>query len=297
MRIGVIGIGRMGLAIAQRLVASGVEVSGWDVDEGRAASLAESGALWRASPAEVVAYSDTILSIVTDDAAVRWLFEDPAGLLAGPASGKLFLEMSTVQPETIRRVGMSVERASARLVGAPVLGSIPTVAEGKLLVLAGGEEGDVEQAKPALAPLARQVLRLGPLGAGNAMKLVVNLSMAAYLQALAEGLALGAEEGLAMTQMLDVLAQAPTANPWLAAKRTVLLGGPETLTLDIAALRKDVLDAVATGSAEGVAMPMAAGILSALSAAVIAGFGSRDVGAHPEFFRDHMVRRAGAPKR
>ena len=296
MKIGVIGIGRMGLAIAKRLVASGVEVCGWDVDAGRSESLAKAGARWLASPAEVVAEGDTILSIVTDDAAVIWLFEDPAGLLAGPASGKLFVEMSTVQPETIRRVGRSVERAGARLVGAPVMGSIPTVDEGKLLVLAGGEEADVERAKAALAPLAREVRRLGPLGAGNAMKLIVNLSMAAYLEALAEGLALGVEEGLAISQMLDVLGQAPTANPWLAAKRSVLLGGPETVTLDLAALRKDVLDAVATGSADGVAMPMAAGILSALSAAVIAGFGARDVGAHPEFFREHMVRRPGAAK-
>ena len=294
MKVGVIGIGRMGLAMAKRLVSRGLDVSGWDVDHTRAASLGGAGARWCANPADVVANSDVILSIVTDDAAVRWLFENGAGLLAAPAPGKLFVEMSTVQPETIRRVARSVESAHGRLVGAPVLGTIPSVEDGKLLVLAGAAAEDIDRARAVLAHLAREVLHLGPLGAGNAMKLVVNLSMAAYLQTLAEGLALGAEEGLTISQMLDVLAQAPTANPWLAAKRPVLLGGPAAPTLDLAALRKDVLNALTTGSINGVAMPMAAGILSALSAAVVAGHGPEDLGVHPEFFRNQMVRRAGA---
>lgn len=293
MKVGVIGVGRMGLAMARRLVSRGLEVSCWDVDDMREQSLAGVGARWCGRPAEVVANSDVILSIVTDDAAVRWLFENPDGLLSSPASGKLFVEMSTVQPATIRRVARSVESASGRLLGAPVLGTIPSVEEGKLFVLAGGAQEDIERSRTVLAHLAREVLHLGPLGAGNAMKLIINLSMAAYLQTLAEGLALGAEEGLTIPQMLDVLGQAPTANPWLAAKRPVLLGGPATLTLDLAALRKDVLNAVTTGSVNGVAMPMASGILSALSAAVVAGHGPEDLGVHPQFFRNRMVRRTG----
>jgi 3-hydroxyisobutyrate dehydrogenase-like beta-hydroxyacid dehydrogenase len=291
MQIGIIGIGRMGLAMAKRLSSQGVDVFGWDVDAARGEALATVGARGCETPAEVVARSETILSIVTDDAAVRWLFEDPAGLLAAPAPDKLFIEMTTAQPATIRRIAPAVEHAGGRLVGAPVLGSIPTVAEGKLFFLAGGAEADVARARTVLAHLARDVAHLGPLGAGNAMKLIVNLSMAAYLQTLAEGLALGVEEGLALPQMLDVLAQAPTANPWLAAKREVLLGGPANVTLDLAALRKDVLNAVTAGSVDGVVMPMAAGILSALSAAIANGHGGEDLGVHPKFFRERMVRR------
>ena len=92
------------------------------------------------------------------------------------------------------------------------------------------------------------------------MKLVVNLSMGAYLQALAEGLALGQVQGLSLDAMLDVLGQAPTANGWLAAKIPVLRGGEAETTLDIAALRKDIMSAVATGAAGGVPMPLAAGV-------------------------------------
>jgi 3-hydroxyisobutyrate dehydrogenase-like beta-hydroxyacid dehydrogenase len=291
LKVGIIGVGRMGLAMAKRLAGRGLDVVGWDLDPSRGESLAEVGAKGCTTPADVVARSEVILSIVTDDAAVRSLFESPSGLLASRADGKLFVEMSTVQPETIRQAAARAEHAGARLVGAPVLGSIPTVDEGKLLVLAGGRPEDIEAAKVVLAHLAREVIAIGPIGSGNAMKLIVNLSMAAYLEALAEGLSLGLEEGLTIRQMLDVLGAAPTANPWLAMKREVLLGAPGATTLDLATLRKDVLDAVATGSADGVAMPMAAGILSSLSAAVACGFGGEDLGQLPRFYRDHMVRR------
>jgi 3-hydroxyisobutyrate dehydrogenase-like beta-hydroxyacid dehydrogenase len=291
MQVGIIGIGRMGLAMARRLVGRGFSVTGWDIDPPRGEALATVGARPCKTPAEVVSLSEVVLSIITDDASVLSLFESAGGLLAAPAAGKLFVEMSTVQPETMRRVAGPVEAAGARVIAAPVLGSVPTVDEGKLLVLASGRPEDIERSKAVLSHLARAVVALGPLGASNAMKLIVNLTMAAYIEALAEGLALGLEEGLDMEQMLQVLAEAPTANPWLAAKKDVLLGRTAPTTLDLAALRKDVLNAVTAGSLEGVAMPMAAGILSTLSAANATGFGGEDLAQLPRFFRERMVRR------
>lgn len=94
MKVGIIGVGRMGFAMARRLVSHGIEVTGWDLDPARSEGLAEVGAEACRTPAEVVARSEVILSIVTDDAAVRSLFESPNGLLASRADGKLFVEMS-----------------------------------------------------------------------------------------------------------------------------------------------------------------------------------------------------------
>jgi 3-hydroxyisobutyrate dehydrogenase len=91
--------------------------------------------------------------------------------------------------------------------------------------------------------------------------------------------------------MLDILALGPTANNWLKAKEGILLGNPGSTSLDIAALHKDVLSAVATGSVEGVPMPMAAGVLATLSAAVAAGLGAEDLAVLPRFFREAMLRR------
>ena len=290
MNVGVVGLGKMGLAIAIRLIERGFDVVGWDVEPSKLEGAREAGVTIAQDPADLALRSDVILSIVTDDAAVRWLFESGRGLLAADVRGKLFVEMSTLQPATVRDVGALADRAGAYLIGAPVLGSIQAVSEGKLLVLAGGAAEQIERSRSVLSALARDVVNLGPLGSANAMKLVVNLTMAAYLGSLAEGLALGQQQGLQLDRMLEILCEAPTANAWLKAKLPALTGETAPTTLDIAALRKDVLSAIATGSTDGVAMPLASGVLSSLSAAVAAGHGYEDLAQLPKFFREHMVR-------
>ncbi len=291
MKIGVIGLGRMGMAVCKRLVEQGHVVVGWDIDQSLASVIEEAGGRFCADPAEVVRRSDSILTLVTDDAAAIWLFSDEGGLLQGNAEGKLFIELSTLQPSTVVQIGECVLAVGGAFVGAPVLGSIPTVSSGKLLVLAGGAVEHVERARMVLQPLAHSVVHLGSLGAGNVMKLIVNLTMASYLEALSEGLALGLEHGLSLEQMLQILAGAVTANPWLSSKLKILAGEPGEVSLDIALMQKDVLSAVTVGSAAGVAMPMASGILASLSTAVATGHGREDMALLPKVFRENMVRR------
>lgn len=295
MNIGVIGLGRMGMAACRRLMAQGHPVVGWDIHQPLAREIETAGGSFAADPSAVASQSDAILSFVTDDAAARWLFGRDGGLLAHSVKGKLFIELSTLQPSTVREIGERAVAAGAAFVGAPVVGSVPAVMSGRLLVLAGGSEAHVERARAVLQPLARSVVRVGSLGAGNTMKLIVNLTMASYLEAMAEGLALGIEHGLDLEQMLRLLTEAPTANPWLAGKLEILAGGAGEVSLDIASMCKDVLSAVATGSAAGLAMPMASGILSSLAAAVAAGHGRDDIARLPEVFRRQMVRRSEVP--
>jgi 3-hydroxyisobutyrate dehydrogenase-like beta-hydroxyacid dehydrogenase len=169
------------------------------------------------------------------------------------------------------------------------MGSIPTVREGKLLALLGGEAADVERAREVLDHLTRRIVHIGPHGAGCAMKLAVNLAMAIYLQSLAEAISLGQSEGLTLDQMLDIFAEAPTASPWLKGKVGVLKGEPSDITLDVRTMRKDVMSAIATGSGNGVTMPAAAGTLASLSAAVAGGWGEKDLAEVPRYFREFML--------
>lgn len=296
MNIGVIGLGRMGMAVCKRLVEQGHQVVGWDIKQSLASDIEVTGGRFATNPTDVVRQSEAVLSIVTDDAAARWLFGDEGAMLRGEVEGRLFIELSTLQPVTVVQIGERALAAGASFVGAPVLGSIPAVLSGKLLVLAGGSVTHVERAREVLAPLARNVAHLGPLGAGNTMKLIVNLTMASYLEALSEGLALGLEQGLGLSQMLQLLTEAPTANPWLASKLKILAGEAGEVSLDIASMYKDVMSVVATGSAAGVAMPMASGILASLSTAVATGHGHEDMALLPEVFRQKMVRRSPAPQ-
>jgi 3-hydroxyisobutyrate dehydrogenase len=291
MKVGLVGLGRMGRAIYNRLSENGVEVTAWDRDA--RAMKAAAKHRWRLaeSPRAAAATADTIISIITEDNGVRYLFRGENGFLSGDVKGKLFIEMSTLQPMTARELAPIVEAAGARLIEAPVLGSIPTVREGKLLAMAGGRAEDVERARPVLGKLTRRVVHMGPHGTGYAMKLAVNLGLAAYIQAVAEALSLGAREGLTLQQMLDVMVEAPTANAWLAAKKGLLLGEPADMTLDLRSLRKDIMSAVATGALAGIAMPLSAGVLASLSAAVAHGIGDKDIGELPKFFREHMGQR------
>jgi 3-hydroxyisobutyrate dehydrogenase-like beta-hydroxyacid dehydrogenase len=237
----------------------------------------------------VAAAADVILSIITEDKGVRRIFTGADGFLSGDVAGKLFIEMSTLQPATHRELAPQVAAKGARLIDSPVLGSIPTVREGQLTALVGGDAADVARAKSVLEHLTRKILHIGPNGAGCAMKLAVNLGMAVYLQAVTEQLALGLSEGLTLEQMLEILSDAVTATPWLKGKLPVLKGEPSDITLDIRTMRKDVMSAIATGARNGVAMPATSGALASLSAAVAGGWGDKDLAEVPRFFRDFML--------
>jgi 3-hydroxyisobutyrate dehydrogenase-like beta-hydroxyacid dehydrogenase len=278
----------MGSAIAQRLGERGCEVIAWDQNS---KAMAAQGNRVRAvdSPRAVAETADVVLSIITEDKGVRRVFTGADGFLAASVAGKLFVEMSTLQPATHRELAPHVAARGARLIDSPVLGSIPTVREGKLVALIGGEADDVARARSVLDHLTRRVAHIGPNGAGCAMKLAVNLGMAVYLQALAESLALGTSEGLGIDQMLDIFSDAVTATPWLKGKLPVLKGEPSDITLDIRTMRKDVLSAIATGARNGVAMPATSGALASLAAAVAGGWGEKDLAEVPRFFRDYML--------
>jgi 3-hydroxyisobutyrate dehydrogenase-like beta-hydroxyacid dehydrogenase len=278
----------MGTAIAQRLVEHGLDVVAWDRRDAAVRATASRGLRVGASPRAVADESELIISIVTEDGGVRRLFRGENGFLAGEVAGKLFIEMSTLQPMTSRELAPLVEQKGARFIDAPVLGSIPAVREGKLVVLAGGKPEDVDRARPALDKLARRIVVMGPVGSGHAMKLAANIGLAAYVQAIAESLALGEKQGLALDQMLDVLRETATAAPWLKAKVSMLRGEKGDISLDLRTLRKDVMSAVATAAATGVPLPLSAGTLAALSAAVVHGHGEEDIAALPKFFREFM---------
>jgi 3-hydroxyisobutyrate dehydrogenase-like beta-hydroxyacid dehydrogenase len=252
-------------------------------------AASQNGMTIAAHPRAVAAAADgTVISIITEDNGVRGIFRGNDGFLSGDVRGKLFIEMSTLQPMTGRELAPEVEAAGARLIDSPVLGTIPSVRGGKLFAMVGGRTEDMERARPVLEKLTRKIVHMGPNGSGYAMKLAVNLGLAAFIQATGESLSLGQREGLSLPQMLDVLAEAPTANGWFAAKKKLLAGEPDDVTLDLKTLRKDMMSAVATGALSGTAMPLSTGVLTALSAAVAHGWGDKDIGELARFFREHM---------
>jgi 3-hydroxyisobutyrate dehydrogenase len=291
MKIGLVGLGRMGAAMSHRLRQQGYDVVGWDQNKATTITLGESGLRILPGARAVAAESEIVISIITEDHGVRAIFTGPDGFLAGDVKDKLFIEMSTLQPMTGRELAPLVDAKGARLIEAPVLGTIPQVRDGKLFALVGGRAEDLERARPVLEKMTRRVAHMGPNGSGYAMKLAVNLGLGAYIQAISESLALGAAQGLALDQMLDVLQEAPYASGWMKSKLDVLKGGTAEKTLDIRTLRKDIMSAVTTGALNGVPMPLSAGTLASLSAAVANGLGEGDLAELAGFVRGPMVQK------
>jgi 3-hydroxyisobutyrate dehydrogenase len=288
MNLGIVGLGRMGGAMSQRLRELGFELIGWDHNDATNKKLGAGGLRIAANPRGVAAESEVIISSVTEDHGVRRIFTGPDGFLQAPVNGKLFIEMSTLQPMTGRELAPVVEARGGRLIEAPVLGTIPSVRSGTLLAMVGGRAEDLQRARPLLEQLTRRIVHMGPNGAGYAMKLAANLGLGAYIQAVSESLALGLKQGLTIEQMLDVMQEGPTACGWLKSKVEVLKGGKADITLDIRTLRKDIMSVVATAALTGVPMPLSSGVLASLSAAVADDYGDGDLAELPKFFREAM---------
>lgn len=289
MRVGVVGLGKMGSAIAKRLIGTGIPVTGWDCSDEANEDARRAGVVISLHPRELISQTDLVISFVTNDASVWDVFTGSDGFLSTSVRGKLFMEMSTLRPTTGEDLAKLVAASGGRFLDAPVLGTIAQADEGTLIALVGGEADDVRAATTIFDIITQRLFHLGPNGYGYSMKLCVNLGLAAYVQAIAEALALGNKRGLNTDQILDVLEVGPLSTGWLRGKRSVIMGEESKVTLDINTMGKDVMSAVVTGALAGVPMPMSSSVLSVFSAAIAAGAGKQDLAHVANFYRNQMV--------
>ena len=265
----VLGTGRMGAAMAERLASQGVAVVVYNRSRERAAALAERiGATIASSPAEAAAAADVTISMVADDAAVRALFEGPDGVAAGIRPGSVAVDCSTVLPDTIRSVAGSVQAKGAGILDAPVSGSVSSTLSGELTIMVGGGAADLDRARPVLDRLARRVFHLGPLGTGAAMKLAVNTLIFGLNECVAEGLVLAERNGIDRALAYDVLAASAAGAPFVGYKRDAFVE-PETtaVAFSLALAAKDLRLIADLAAASGTAMPQAAVNLEVVTAA------------------------------
>jgi 3-hydroxyisobutyrate dehydrogenase len=286
MNVGVAGTGRMGAAIALRLIDLGHKVAVWNRTPTKTAPLAQAGATVAADPGALVRASEVVITILTDAKAIEELYCGAAGLLAGDVNGKTFIEMSTVRPETQRALDARVRAKGATLVECPVGGTVGPARDGKLLGIAGGTDADVARMRPLLESLCRRVEHLGPIGAGSAGKLAINLPLMIYWQALGEALALVQPLGITPTRLIDLLADTSggpnvlkTRGKAIAEELAAEYKGP--VTFDVDSMRKDLVSMIAEGNSLGVAMPLSAQTLACYDAVSGAGLGAKDCAVIP----------------
>jgi 3-hydroxyisobutyrate dehydrogenase len=282
MKVGIVGTGKMGLAIGERLLNQGCELSVWNRTPSKAEPLLTKGAGAATSPRALAEQSDIVLSLLTDSVAIDAAYRGVDGLLSGSVAGKLFVEMSTVRPETQRALAKDVQVCKARLLECPVGGSTGPAREGKLLGFAGGDAADLEKARPILEKICRRIEHLGPVGAGCSMKLAINLPLMVYWQACSEALALCQPMGLDPARIIDIFSDSSGGPNVLKSRGGMLvaaLGGtaPSSVTFDIDSMRKDLATMIAEGHSLGYAMPVTEQTLTCFDEAAGAGLGGSDV--------------------
>ena len=281
MRIGVAGVGRMGGAIAARLMEVGHEVTVWNRTPDKVKPLAEAGAKVAGTPAELAAQVEAVVTILTNSEAMTAVYEAPQGLLAADTKGKLFIEMSTVRPHEETALADSVRAKGGLFVECPVGGTVGPARQGKLLGVAGAAKEDFERARPLLEQMCRRVDLVGPVGAGTSLKLALNLPLLVYYQALAEAYVLCRHLKLDNKWLMEFLSETSggpnmlkTRGPAIAAA----LDGkdPGLANFDIELVCKDLSTMVAEAKARGATLPLAEQALAVYAEALKQGWGTRD---------------------
>ena len=280
MKIGMAGTGRMGAAIAQRLAGLGHEMKVWNRTADKARGLGLDVADSATSLADV---SEILISILTDAAAVESVYGQ---LLAGDVKGKLFIEMSTVRPETERRLAGKVRAKGAAFVECPVGGTVGPAKDGKLFGFAGGEAADVARARPLLDQLCRRVEHVGPVGAGAAMKLAINLPLLVFWQAFGEALSLCEPLGLDPARLMDIFADTSGGPNVLKVRGPAIaaaLAGkdPGGATFNVDSMRKDLRTMLEEARALGRELPVTQRALECFDRAARDGLGAADAATLP----------------
>lgn len=277
MHIAIAGTGKMGSAMARRLVGLGHQVSVWNRTTERMKPLVDAGCRPVADLAALPVGTDAVITMLTDDAALDQVY---AGGLLSQAAGKLIIDMSTVQPSKQRAMGTLAAAAGAAYVECPVGGTVGPALEGKLLGFAGGVEADVARARPVLDLLCRRVEYVGPLGAGATMKLAINLPLMVYWQTLGEALSLIAPLGLDPARVIDIFSETSGGPNMLKARgpniAKALAGQPVPVTVELATMRKDVRTMLGFGAERQLRLPLTEATLKSFDLAAGQGMNQAD---------------------
>jgi len=290
MKIGIAGVGRMGAAIAERLMETGQDVLVWNRTEDKLVNLVEKGAVACASPKALAEAAETIVTILTDEDAIEAVYSGADGLLSQELDGRLVIEMSTVRPETEQALAERVRTAGGAFVECPVGGTVAPAKGGKLLGFAGGEAADVERARPVLEALCRRLEHVGPVGAGSSVKLAINLPLAVYWQTLGEALTLCRSLGLDDARLVDIIGDSSAGpnvlknRPQVVAK--ALSGDQVPGTFDIDGMRKDLTVMLAEADGLGADLPITKAALACYEESAAAGLGGQDGARQSAFWRD-----------
>lgn len=278
-KFGFIGLGIMGSAIARNLILAGFDITLFNRSPEKGSPLAALGATLVTTPQAVIETCPVTFAMLADPAAAEAVCFGKQGVLAGITPGKGYVDMSTVDVETSRKIGAAVTAKGGHFLEAPVSGSRKPAEEGSLVILAAGDRSLYEEALPGFNRMGKKVLFLGETGNGATMKLVVNMVMGGMMAAFCEGLALGGKSGLAQADILEVLDAGALANPMFKLKGELIAKGEFPVAFPLKHMQKDMRLAVSLGDRVGQPLFTAAAANESFKKARTMGYGEEDFSA------------------
>jgi 3-hydroxyisobutyrate dehydrogenase-like beta-hydroxyacid dehydrogenase len=293
MRIAVLGLGNMGSGIAGRLLDAGHELHVWNRTAARAEPLAARGAVLEASPGAAVREVEVAITSLADDEAVLGVVLGDDGVAEClPPSGAL-VDMSTVSPETSRRLARAVE---GRFADAPILGAPQAVASGQATILLGGPDELVDRLMPLFQQVSARQLRCGPAGSGTTVKVVANLLLLGQLTVLSEAVATAQANGVD-DRLIAELGRTPLVAPALHNRLDDVIHGDHQGWFSARLGNKDVRLARDLARSGGLDLAVAGAVEALFDQAIGAGLGDRDITAVVEAVRARRVTEAPATPR
>ncbi|GAA4515787.1 2-hydroxy-3-oxopropionate reductase [Nonomuraea ferruginea] len=273
MTIAFIGLGIMGSPMAANLVKAGYDVVGYDVSAERVAELEARGGKGAAGVAEAVADADVVITMLPDSPQVE---EVAPVVVAHGASGLIYLDMSTIRPDTSRWVAREAAAKGVRALDAPVSGGERGAVDGTLSIMVGGDPEDFAAARPVLGALGTTIVHVGPPGAGQTVKAANQLVVGGIYGLVAEAIVLLEASGVDPVAGLDVLAGGLAGSRILDIKRHTMIKREFAPGFRIDLHHKDMGIAVAAAREAGVALPLTAQVAQLVAAARAQGHGSLD---------------------
>jgi 3-hydroxyisobutyrate dehydrogenase-like beta-hydroxyacid dehydrogenase len=285
--IGFIGLGLMGRPMVANLLKAGHPVTVWNRTASRADELVAQGAKLAASPREVAAASEVVFTIVSDPPALESVLWGDNGLFSGLRKGSVLVDSSTVSPGLARRAATAAAAQGCEFLEAPVTGGTWGAEKGELVFMVGGEEATLKRVEPVLGVMGKRFFHLGPVGAGQTVKLAMNLLLVLEAEAFAEALALVKGAGLAGEKLFEVMQSSMGRSGLLDIKGAMMLKGEYKPSFPLRLMHKDVGLALDLANQLGVPLPSGAATREVLSSVKGAAKEDVDFAALASFWGKH----------
>jgi 3-hydroxyisobutyrate dehydrogenase-like beta-hydroxyacid dehydrogenase len=287
-KVGLIGLGLMGRPMGLNLLKAGYSLTVWNRTPSRAESLVAAGAKLAGSPREVAAASDVLITIVSDPPAlegVLWGAGQDSGAMGALRPGSIYIDSSTVSPALARKIAADCVKRKISFLDAPVTGGTWGAEKGELVFMVGGDADVLKAAEPVFSVMGKRWFHLGPNGAGQTIKLAMNLILALQVDALAEALALVTAAGLQGEKLIDVLQSSMARAGVLDVKAPVMLKGEYPPSFPLRLMHKDMGLALDLAKEVGVTLPAGAAAYSTYSAVKAAAKEDLDYAAVMKFWK------------